>query len=181
MRAGIRSRPWAGIDVGSYSAKLLATLGGVSSSRYWLAEVPLSTPTPAGTELAPDAIARSVSACLEQAGLPPRALFGATLGISGPDVIVKQISMPLMDDAEVGSALRFEVRKHLPFDPEGMVIDFQVMGRYNTEKRIDVLLAAASQDRLKRYLGALKILGMDADIVDAAPLALTNALVHRAD
>ena len=181
MRAGIRSRPWAGIDIGSYSAKLLATQGGVTSSRYWLAETPVAPVAGGAGDSSPEAIARAIAACLEQAGLAPRTLHGATLGISGPDVIVKQISLPFMDDEEVGSALRFEARKHLPFDPQAMVIDFQVIGRYASEKRVEVLLAAASQERLNQRLAALKILGMDADIIDAAPLALTNALVHRAD
>ena len=181
MRAGIRSRPWAGIDIGSYSVKLLATQGGVAASRYWLAEVPIPVASDGPPEPSGDTVARTIAACLEQSGLTPRTLFGVSLGISGPDVIVKQISLPWMDDDEVSSALRFQARKHLPFDPQGMVIDYQVLGRYNSEKRLDVLLAAVSQDRLNRHLSALKTLGMDADIVDAAPLALTNALVHRAN
>ena len=181
MRAGIRSRPWAGIDIGSYSAKLLATQGGVSASRYWLSEALIPDLGQGSVDPTPEALARAISSCLELVGLTPRALLGATLGISGPDVIVKQISLPLMDDDEVASALRFEARKHLPFDPQGMVIDYQVIGRYNSEKRIDILLAAASQERINRHLAALALLGMDADIIDAAPLALTNALVHRAD
>jgi type IV pilus assembly protein PilM len=182
MRAGIRSRPWAGIDIGSYSVKLLATQGGVASSRYWLAEARLpQTGEGPPADASADDIARTLAHCLEHAGLGTRALFGTSLGVSGPDVIVKQISLPLMDDDEVGQALRFEARKHLPFDPQGMVIDYQVLGRYQSEKRLDVLLAAVSQDRMNNLLAALRLLGLDADIVDAAPLALTNALVHRAE
>jgi type IV pilus assembly protein PilM len=181
MRAGIRSRPWAGIDIGSYSVKLLATQGGVAAARYWLAESVLPPITDGQPERPPEAIARAVGDCLEQTGLNARALFGVSLGVSGSDVIVKQISLPLMDEDEVASALRFEARKHLPFDPQGMVIDYQILGRYHSEKRLDVLLAAVSQDHLARHLAVLKALGIDADIVDAAPLALTNALVHRAD
>jgi type IV pilus assembly protein PilM len=181
MRAGIRSRPWAGIDVGSYSVKVLAIQGNVAASRYWLSEVPNPPVTDGQPEPTAETMARMIGSALEQAGLGTRSLHGVSLGVSGTDVIVKQVTMPLMDDDEVGSALRFEARKHLPFDPQGMVLDFQVLGRYNTEKRLDVLLAAVSHERLARYLAALRILGMDADIVDAAPLALTNALVHRAD
>jgi len=181
MKAGIRSHQWAGIDIGSYSVKLLATQGGVASARYWIAETILPPITDGQPERTPEAIAMTIAASLETAGIAPRSLQGVTLGVSGPDVIVKQISLPLMDDEEVATALRFEARKHLPFDPQGMMIDFQVLGRYHSEKRLDVLLAAVSQDRLNRHLAALKVLGLDADIVDAAPLALTNALVHRAD
>ena len=182
MRAGIRSRPWAGIDIGSYSVKLLAAQGGVGGSRYWLAEARLPTGGDGlPVEASPETVARTIASCLDSAGLATRGLHGVSVGVSGTDVIVKQISLPIMDDDEVRSALRFEARKHLPFDPQVMVIDFQILGRYPAEKRLDLLLAAVSQERLSRRLEALKLLGMDADIIDAAPLALTNALVHRAD
>ena len=179
MRSGLRSRPWAGIDLGAYSIKLLATLGGVGA-RHWTAEATLNVAvherdTPAGRE----AIAKRVAHCMSQAGLTPRSVRGITVGISGPDVILKQITLPLMDEDEVGQALRFESRKHLPFDPQGMVIDFQILGRSMTEKRMDVLLAAVPQDRLEKQIAPLRLLGIEADIVDAAPLALVNALFHQ--
>jgi type IV pilus assembly protein PilM len=182
MRAGIRSRPWAGLDIGSHSIKLLATQGGVAGSRYWLGEKVLPADE-SGTQAdsRPEVVAEAIAHCLGEAGFTPRSFLGVSVGISGPDVIVKQISLPLMDEDEVGSALRFEARKHLPFDPQGMIIDFQILGRYASEKRLDVLLASVSQESLDRRLAPLRLIGMDADIVDAAPLALTNALVHHAD
>ena len=69
MRAGIRPRPWAGLDIGSYSVKLLATLG---RSRYWISEAPF--PPSNGGPAAPQTVARVVEACMEQAGLAPRSV-----------------------------------------------------------------------------------------------------------
>jgi type IV pilus assembly protein PilM len=176
MRAGLRSRPWAGLDVGSFSLKLLATHGPGSGAR-WLAEVPL--PASENGERRPaDVVARAILDALTQAGLGPRGLRGITMGISGTDVIIKQISLPLIEDAEVAGALRFEARKHLPFDPQAMVIDYQILGRYLTEKKLDVLLAAVSSDHLDQHLEPLRLLDLEVDIVDATPLALTNALLH---
>jgi type IV pilus assembly protein PilM len=100
------------------------------------------------------------------------------MGISGTDVITKQISLPLIDDAEVAGALRFEARKHLPFDPQAMVIDYQILGRYLTERRLDVLLAAVSQQHLDEHLAPMRLLDLEVDIVDATPLALANALLQ---
>ena len=60
--------------------------------------------------------------------MPSRSFAGITLGLSSSDVIVKQVPLPLMDDDEVPGALRFEARKHLPFDPATCVIDYQVLG-----------------------------------------------------
>jgi len=173
MRAGLRSRPWAGLDVGSYSVKLLAAHG----SRYWVAEAPLANGHPDATP-EPEVVAKAIAECLASARLSPRSFRGVTLGISGPDVIVKQISLPLLDDSEVGPALRFEARKHMPFDPQTMVLDYQVVGRWTTERKLDILLAAVSTEHVEQHLEPLRMLGMEVDILDAAPLALTNAAAH---
>jgi type IV pilus assembly protein PilM len=181
MRAGIRSRPWAGLDVGTFSVKLLAMVGGGPSPRMQAAEVPLAAPgAEPDRDPTPEVIARAIQDAMELLELSPRSFRGVTMGISGADVIVKQISLPLLDDAEVGPALRFEARKHLPFDPQGMVIDFQILGRYLSEKRLDVLLAAVSQEHLDRHVAPLALLDLEADIVDATPLALTNAIADQA-
>jgi type IV pilus assembly protein PilM len=180
MRAGIRSRPWAGLDVGSYSVKLLATQGGVGGARVRVSEVPIPPAPEAGKAPAAEAVARAIADCLSRAGCSPRSFRGVSMGIAGSDVIVKQISLPLLDDAEVGPALRFEARKHLPFDPQGMVIDFQVLARYPSEKKLEVLLAAVSQEHVERHLEPLRLLGVEADILDATPLALSNAILGAA-
>lgn len=177
MKMGLVSRPWAGLDVGDASIKLVALQGGVGGTRRWVSEVPVPrVPGIPDAPLAAEVIAKLLTECLTRAGLTARGLRGITLGVSGGDVIVKQIPLPLMDDAEVGGALRFEARKHLPFDPATMVIDYQLLGRFPSEKRLDVLIAAVPTARLERALAPLRLLGLDADIVDAAPLALTNAI-----
>lgn len=182
MRAGLRSRPWAGIDVGSFSVKVLTAQAGVGGPRFRAAEVPFLA-ADADPERPPGAetIARAVSDCLGKAGFSPRSFRGVSLGIGGPDVIVKQISLPLLDDSEVGPALRFEARKHLPFDPQGMIIDFQILTRSATERKLEILLAAVSQAHAERHMAPLRLLGIEPDILDAAPLALTNAVVQRGE
>jgi len=180
MRASLVSRPWAGLDLGGFSAKLFALQPGMGSVKALAAEVPYPVAATADGGPPPDVVARAISECATRAGVSLRAMRGITVGISGADVIVKQIQMPLMDESEVGQALRFEARKHLPFDPQAMVIDYQVLGRFLSERRVEVLLAAVSREHLERHLAPLSQLDLAADIVDAAPLALTNAAVHAA-
>jgi type IV pilus assembly protein PilM len=181
MRAGIGSRPWVGIDLGTYSVKVVTVQGTVGGPRYRAAEISLP-----GTEDSPDrplpaeVVAQAVSEALGKLGQSARSR-GIAIGVSGPDVIVKQITLPLLDESEVGQALRFEARKHLPFDPQTMVIDFQVLGRLPSERKLDILLAAVARDHLDRHLEPLTKLGIDPEIVDATPLALANAIADEAD
>lgn len=178
MKVGLNARPWVGLDIGEYSVKLVSLRHGVGGVRPCASERPLPA---GGAGAGPETIAHVLGECFSRAGHSPRGLRGLTLGLSGGDVIVKQVSLPLMDDDEIAGALRFEARKHLPFDPQACVIDYQVLGRVPSEKRLDILLAAAPQARIDRALAPLKAIGVDPDIVDAAPLALTNAVSRAAE
>src|SRR5689334_16559125 len=182
MRAGIGARPWVGLDLGTYSVKVVAAQGAVGGPRFRAAEVPLMGLEDQPDRLPPaDLVARRISEALERIDLSPRGNRGLSISVSGPDVIVKQISLPLLDESEVGPALRFEARKHLPFDPQTMVIDFQILGRYPSERKLDILLAAVARDHLESHLEPLRLLGIDPEIVDAAPLALANAVAEDPD
>ena len=180
MRAGIGSQPWVGLDIGSFSVKLVAVQTGVAGTRYWSAESGYPTPDEDGERrLTPEGVSRAVVEVLSQVELTPRTVGGVSLGVAGPDVIVKQISMPMIDDAELASALRFEARKHLPFDPQTMALDFQVLHRDAEEHKSDLLLAAVARDRMDRHIAPLKMLGIDPEIIDATPLALANAVTRN--
>jgi type IV pilus assembly protein PilM len=177
MKLGMGSRPWAGLDIGTHSVKLVALQPGTARGRYAEAAIPRAL---AGEEPPAAAIiAGLIDDCMTRIQESPRSFRGISIGVSGPDVIVKQIALPLMDEAEIAGALRFEARKHLPFDVATMVLDHQVLGRHTAERRLDVLLATVSQVRLDRALAPLRELGIEADIVDAAPLALSNALLQN--
>ena len=174
LRMGARS--WAGLDIGTYSVKLVSLPPGGGRGRW--AEAAIPRPTGSEESPGPAVLAGLIDDCMTRVDLSPRALRGLSIGVSGADVIVKQVPLPLMDDSEVAGALRFEAKKHLPFDVQHMVLDHQVLGRNTAERKLDVLLAAVSQQRLDRALAPLRDLGIEADIVDAAPLALSNALNH---
>src|SRR5262249_46482624 len=174
MRLGMGAAPWAGLDIGAYSVKLVALQPGAGRSRFAEAVIPRTLasdepPTPA-------ILAGLIDDCMTRIEQSPRSFRGITVGVSGPDVIVKQLTLPFMDESEIAGALRFEARKHLPFDVDSLVLDHQVLGRNVSDRRLDVLLATVSQQRLDRALAPLRELGVEAGIVDAAPLALANAL-----
>ena len=179
MRLRVGSGPWAGLDIGTYSVKLVTLMPGGSRLRHAEAIIPR-----AGVNEEPPAasiLAGLIDDCMSRTDQSPRGFRGITVSVSGPDVIVKQITLPFMDESEIPGALRFEARKHLPFDVETLVLDHQVLGRNTAERKLDVLLATVSQARLDRALAPLRELGVEAGIVDAAPLALANALEQSAE
>lgn len=182
MRSGIGSRSWVGLDLGTYSVKVVTSQGTVGGPRYRSTEVlVMSAGSQPESQPPASAMANAIGDALARLDVSSRGARGISIGISGPDVIVKQISLPLLDESEVGPALRFEARKHLPFDPQTMVIDYQVLGRYPSERKLDILLAAVARDHLDRHTEPLRMLGIEPEIVDASPLALANAILQRSD
>ena len=169
MKFGMGTRPWAGLDIGTHSVKLVALQPGATRGRYAEASIPRAL---AIDELpAPAILAGLIDDCMTRIKESPRSFRGISIGVSGPDVIVKPIALPWMDDAEVAGALKFEARKHVPFELNTLVLDHQVLARNAPEQKLDVLLATVSQQRLELAIAPLRELGVEADIVDAAPLA----------
>jgi type IV pilus assembly protein PilM len=174
------SRPTTGLDVGSYSVKLLARMPGSGPEQYRAAEAPVPGARPESPP-APDKLAAAITDCLARAGLTLHSAGRIAVGISGPQVVVKQILLPLMQEREVGQALRFEARKHVPFDPQSMVMDHQVLGRDTEDRRLQVLMAAVSEEHIERHLAPFRALGTEPDCLDATPLALSNAILQAHD
>ena len=89
MRSGLRSRPWAGLDLGRFSIKLLALQPAVGGARFSAAEVvlPPAEALPEGGWSA-ETLARGINDAFNQAGVSLRGSRGISMGVAGPDVIV---------------------------------------------------------------------------------------------
>ena len=99
-------------------------------------------------------------------------------GVSGPQVITRFISIPNMPDKDIKSALAFEVEKNIPFSPEEINYDYQILER-GTDKKLEVLLTAAKKALLERYIGIAKSAGLNLEVIDVNCLALANAFLKN--
>jgi type IV pilus assembly protein PilM len=72
--------------------------------------------------------------------------------------------------------MTFEARKHIPMDGSDAIIDFQVFGPNPKEvDKIDVGLVACTKKVSNAHIELLKEVGFTPGIVDADPIAITNA------
>ena len=108
---------------------------------------------------------------LRQAGLSPRSFRRLTLALSGPDVIVKQLALPLMDDAEVAGCAAVQARKAPAVRSRDDACSiYQILGRYPTSASSTCCCRRAA-GAARPHARAAQAAGHRADIVDAAPLA----------
>jgi type IV pilus assembly protein PilM len=171
-----------GIDLGHHAVKLVRLeLSGVGTPRltHWGVEE-VSEPE----SDRPGARAEALNALLRRLGLRVRQLGRIASAVGGPDVYLRQVSMPRLTPELLRNALPYEAKKHLPLDSlVHPCLDFQLLngtpafeGR-DAEKTQEVLLVAAPQARRDDVLEELERAGIQPEVLDAQPLPALNAVL----
>jgi type IV pilus assembly protein PilM len=162
-----REEAAVGIDIGSHSLKIVA-MSGASGKRtltaYNIKNLSL---------LAEKHDIRSrISEALGEIDLAPS---GVNLSISGPDVIVRFITLPKMTKEQLDGALVFEAEKYIPFNTSEVVLDCVILGDAQAEGNMRVLLAAAKRKPIEAMVAELDALGIAVNVMDINAFAVLNA------
>lgn len=109
-----------------------------------------------------------------------RAQVATTL--TGKQVFVSQLAFRKLPDSEMRSALRFELRKTLPFDIVGSTIEYQTMESKTREPgKVPILVSVVGGGLLNAHLKIFDTAGITPDVVDVLPLTLGNVLWYSHD
>ncbi len=115
------------------------------------------------------------------------------LRVSGHSVIIKKITMPMMTANELREQIQWEAEQHIPFDLAEVEMDWQVVGRREEQRQMDVLLVAAKKEEVNDLTNIAleaklkpKVIDLDAFTVQnafeagygAIPMNQTLALLH---
>ncbi len=160
-----------GIDIGSYAIKLVEL--HLSKDENRVASIGIKRIE----NSSPEALAGKVRELCEESKVKTRDV---SLSVSGPQVITRLITMPTMSDSEMKNALVFEVEKTIPFSPEEVIYDYQVLER-GKEKKMDVLLTAVKRDYVQKYIQIAQSSDLSLRVVDVDSLALANAFVKNSE
>jgi Tfp pilus assembly PilM family ATPase len=97
--------------------------------------------------------------------------------LAGKQTYVSQINFKRLPEAEMENALRFEIRKSVPFEVAGSKIDYQYLKPDAKKAQQEPLIVTAvSHSLLARHLSCLQKAGLKPAVVDLLPLSLVNAL-----
>jgi type IV pilus assembly protein PilM len=185
-----RSAAGTGIDLGHSSIKLVRVepgrQGGARLTHWGVEEM---TPEEGATS---QGRIRALKRLLKGLKLKSRQLGRVATAVTGRDVYLRQVSMPVLSDEDLRRALPFEAKKHFPLDSlPNPVLDFQILGPSaaangngnGTEtdappaESVDVLLVAAPRRRRDEILRVLDGAGIDPEVVGAEPLPTVNAIL----
>lgn len=98
------------------------------------------------------------------------------ISISGNAVILKRLTIPAMEGAALLEQMEWEVQQNIPFPRDEVVVDHNVLVGQTPQGQMEVLLVAAKRDIIAQYQAAVRDAGLQPTVVDAAALALQNAV-----
>ncbi len=169
-----RSKTTVALDVGSGLMKLVAidhSKDEPQISRVAIAPVTGSAIVE-GEIMDPDIVADTIQGLMRSAGIKQKQVVVA---VGGRDVIVKKIQVDRMKESEAYEVVRWEAQQHVPFDIEGVELDFQILDPYGQGLQMEVLLVAAKRDLIEDKVQLLNQASLQASIVDVDAFALHNA------
>ncbi len=90
------------------------------------------------------------------------------------------IQLPIMDEEDLKSAVRFEAENYIPFPIEEIYFDFQVVRPvYNSLDHLDVLLAAQPKKTVDGYINSIKKAGLLPKVLEIESQAIARALIKN--
>ncbi len=163
-----------GLDIGVSSVKRVDIIREDKSIRLERVSVlPLADPTP-------EALKKVLRTLFEPPkGVSPKAakkLFKhVRISITGPSILIRRVTLPLMSRIELKGAIRFEAENHVPFPIDDCALDFQILSESIPEKTMSVLLVAAKKDYIEERLRILSEFYIFPELVDVDIFCLANA------
>ncbi len=162
-----------GLDIGSHSIKLVGLK--MTSKGPFLTCVGMKEIPPDKDKEDVSALSEILKALVAEVGLKTKRV---NLTVSGSGVQVKRISVPSLPKAELKEAVRWEMKKYLPFPIETAEIDFHILNEYveDNVKKLKLIAVACPKHLIDRTLSIAERAGLQPIHLDVAPFALWNTL-----
>ncbi len=167
------SKKVVGLDLGSSSIKM-AELNISDGSAELVNFASIQTPSQAmnnGEITDSFLIGESIKLLKKEHKLSRRS---ACLGMWGNSAIIKKISMPSADAKAIKEQIKYEAQQYLPFDISQVTLEHHILPFAITNGMSDVLIIAAQNDFIAKYVEVAAFAGLDCKIIDISSLALAN-------
>lgn len=166
-----------GLDIGS--AAVRAAVVDTTKSTAVLkrfAEMPLPPGAVVAGELVDRAaVTEAVVALWRRAKLPRKRVV---IGLANQRVIVRQVDVPHLEEAEMIEALPFQVQDAIPIPVEDAVLDYVPLEEFNTpdgDLMMSILAVAAQREMVEELLGVAHTAGLQVMSIDLQSFGLVRA------
>jgi len=130
-----------------------------------------------GIVIDPDPVGAAIKAGMKQANIHADS---AVVGVSGGSVIVRNVTIPKMNETTLRKSIRYEAGRYVPSSIEDSFIEFEISGE-TPDGQMDVLIVASPKDMVNSRVAACKAAGLEVEIVDIEAFAQYRAIVEVED
>lgn len=167
------SKKLIGLDIGSHSIKLVEL--EPSGRGYNLVSFGM-VPTPMGVVNQGDItdtglLASAIQGLIAETRVRKK---NVATGLFGTTVIIKKITMPRVDKKVIADQVRFEAEQYIPFEINRISLTHKVLNSNPSPEQMDVLLIAAQNEPLFKYVETVNGAGLNCSVVDVNAFALAN-------
>lgn len=162
-----------GLDIGSHTTKVVQLEREGESWRLVAAGV-VATPQPGILVESDKAIVdttQSVKKLLDDAHISER---NVVFSVPETHTYTRLVSFPPLNEAEIASAVEWQIESYIPLPKKDAIYDHQVVTR--TEQGTEVLVVAVARKLVDRYLKIIEQLGLTPEAVETELLALSRSI-----
>ena len=176
-----KSKSIVGLDIGSFALKLVELKAKKKGpeTRYELVSIGYE-PVPYQSIVEGSIMdSMAVAEAIQHVFYDSKTKTGRiAFNVSGSSVIVKRIDVQRLNPDEMHEHILWEARPHIPFTPDEVNIDYEIIESADLPPdQVAVILAAVRKEKLNDYLNVITSASKNADIVDLDSFAVLNSVL----
>jgi type IV pilus assembly protein PilM len=177
---GMKSdKPVVGLDIGSHGIKVveLELRRKGKKSSYAVARIGYQ-PLPhdaivEGQIIDAAAVAEAIRTAFDKAKISNKDVG---ISISGNSVIIKKISLPAMETAELAESIIWEAKHNIPYPYEETNVDYAILPPRDGASEMEILLVAVKKDKVAAYANLINQARKNLAAIEVDAFALYNSL-----
>lgn len=172
----VKETEFFGLDIGSTAIRLVQLRrGGEHPALVAYGSLPVpSNLTASDSQMDQDKVADLIRQLVHENRV---SLKSAVVGLSASKVFTTVITTPKLDNAELAKAIRYQAEQYIPMALDQVKLDWAVIDQSKDGKQLEVLLVAAPNVAIDKYVGILEKAGLEALALEPNATAVARALM----
>src|SRR5882757_180470 len=172
----VKDTEFFGLDIGSTSIRLAQLRrGGAHPALVAYGALPVPENLVfSDSKLDQDKIADLVKQLVRENRVSAK---NVVVGLPSNKVFATVITTPKLDNAQLAKAIRFQAEQYIPMALDQVKLDWSVIDQSKDGKQLEVLLVAAPNSAIDKYVAILERAGLDPLALESNATAVARALV----
>jgi len=174
----VKETEFFGLDIGSTAIRLVQLRrGGEHPALVAYGAIPVPANLAASdAKLDQDKMAELIRQLVRENRI---TLKNAVVGLSAANVFATVITTPKLDNAQLAKAIRYQAEQYIPMAIDQVKLDWAVIDQSKDGNQLEVLLVAAPNSVIDKYVGILEKAGLEPLGLEPTSTAVARALIPK--